>query len=156
DDVPDEALRARPHGADQPGSRRPSGAQPGAERRSDLGELLGCRARIVVELLLRDPAVAIPVDDDVVRAETPPGVRPIEVDADEGGSTAGHDQALDGAVLDLLAAPDGVGDEPEGVVDALDAPGPAEEPHGGAQVEDVGMVERSDEAQVARRKGARE
>src|SRR5207249_7982924 len=118
--------------------------------------LLQPAARIVVELLLRDQPVAVAVDDHVGRAQPPPRAREVEMDAHERRLLAGHDGALDGAVGDRLQVADGERDELEHALDALDAGRPAEEPHRGARVHDVRMIERPREREIAGREGARE
>lgn len=98
-------------------------------------------ARVVVELLPGDGALAVAVDDDVARPE--PDVAGVPVEGDQGvrSSGAGEDGALLAAVGDVAAPGDGELDELEGRLDSFDLPGTAEEPRRRAQVHDVGVIE---------------
>jgi hypothetical protein len=104
----------------------------------------------------RDQAVVIRVAHDVAGTEPPRVDRPVELDRDERGVDAGHERRLDRRVADVLAAANGERDELERALDARDLARPAEQPHGRAHVDDVGIVERTRERRIARREGARE
>jgi Sigma-70, region 4 len=84
-------------------------------------------ARVVVQLLAGDQAVAIAVDHHVRRAQAFGTRRPVELHAHEGRVRARRDGVLHRLVADVRAGTDGKCDELERALDAVDAGRPIEE-----------------------------
>src|ERR1700742_1855484 len=86
-------------------------------------------ARVVVELLAGDPAVAIAVDHHVRRAQAVCTRGPVELHGHERRVRAGRDGMLHRRIADGLAGTDGERDELERALDTVDPFRPIEQAH---------------------------
>src|SRR4030095_16384226 len=106
-------------------------------------------ARVVVDLLLADQAVAVAVDDDVVRAQPLRLARPIEMDAYERRRPAADDGERYGPIDHVLETAHREGDELERALDAFDARRPIEQPDGWAEIHHIRVIQRPGDFEIA-------